>query len=565
MITTERINGIDDIETLRTVALENFCEFIIYKKEQENEKQQIINENKKLEIQLLIQQEKFALEMRRRWSSTSEKMSRGENKSQPSLFDEAETTIKAEEQEAENPEAGIPVKAHNRIRGKRAKLPASLPRIDEIIDISEEEKICGCGEELVKIGEETSEKLEIIPIQFRVRRTIRPIYACKACGGTENEPEAPVSVAPVPPSILPKTNATPSMLATIAIWKFQDALPLYRQEKIFSRHGIELSRSTTSRWMMEVAKKCRPIIDGIQAHILSSPMIGMDETPVQVLMEEDRKNTTSSYMWVARGSHETPESPGGKIAILFKYHPKRSASVPKDFLTHYSGVLQTDGYETYDSIVKTHAQSEYPIIHAGCMTHARRKFVEAERSGKVLKSSKVALGYFRELYAIEREATDARLNDDARCLLRKEKAIPVLEKFKTWMDGRSLEVPPESLIGKAIFYTLGQWEKLVRYVYYGFVPIDNNQLENGIRPFVIGRKNWLFSGSPDGADASAALYSIIETAKANGLEPFHYLYYLFAKLPFLKTSDEIESILPFNVSKNDVFTFVATHWLGMGS
>lgn len=531
------LEDIKDIETLRAIAIQ-FTERV-----------------RELENTLLLKEEYIAELLRERWGRSSEKLTAGEKDKQADLFDEIETTAKEAHDEAES----LPVKNHKRQRGKRARLPAELPRIETVIDIDETEKVCGCGASLVKIGEDASEKLEVIPARFIVRRTVRPRYACPCCGGTENEPERPVAVAPLPPAILPKTNATPSLLATIATWKFQDALPLHRQERIFARHGIDLGRATMSRWMLSLADRCEPIIDMIDLHIRSGPMIGMDETPTQVLGEPGRENTATSYMWLARGG------PPGKLAVRFLYRPTRSSSVPKEFLRGYKGVLQTDGLEAYGAALRAlKAEGAGDIVHVGCMTHARRMFIKADRSGKVAASAKTALSYIKKLYAVERKADQAGMNDGERVGLRREEALPVLVEFKAWLDSRRGEVPPESLIGKAISYTLGQWEKLIRYIDYGFVPIDNNLVENAVRPFVIGRKNYLLHGSPDGADASAALYSIIETAKVNGHEPFFYLYYLFSKLPYATDKVAIAALLPFNVSRKDVLDFAATNWARLG-
>jgi len=546
MKTAAALDEITDPETLRAIVKNVTIDF-------RNSKERI----RELENTLLLKEERIAELLREKWGRTSERLAGGESDKQSDLFDEIEATATAA---PEGDAATIPVSGHTRNRGKRARLGADLPRVETVIDIDESEKTCGCGAALVRIGEDTSERLEVIPARFTVRRTIRPRYACPCCGGTENEPERPVAVAPVPPSILPKTNATPSLLATIATWKFQDALPLHRQERIFARHGIELGRATMSRWMLEVASRCGRIVGAIETHIRSGPMIGMDETPTQVLGEEGRANTTTSYMWLARGG------PPGKLAVRFLYRPTRTSSVPKEFLSGYSGVLQTDGLESYDAALRAlNAEGKSHIDHVGCMTHARRMFIKADRCGKVATSAKTALAYFRKLYAIEREATDARLDDEGRAGLRVLKALPVLTEFRTWLDVRRAEVPPESLIGRAISYILGQWEKLVRYVDYGFVPIDNNLVENAVRPFVIGRKNYLFSGSPAGADASAALYTIIETAKINGHEPFFYLYYLFSRLPYATDSAAVVDLLPFNVSKKTVLDFVAENWLELGS
>lgn len=544
------IDDINDLATLRAIAKSqqrNITELNPYKER-----------CRELEMKLLLRDERIAELLRERWSRTSEKLAGIELNRQAELFDEIEAIVHEDRPAEDTP--SITIAAHVRKRGKRAKLPADLPRIETVIDIDESEKTCGCGASMVKIGEDISEKLEVIPARFLVRRTIRPRYACARCGGAENEPERPVAVAPVPPSILPKTNATPSLLATIATWKFQDALPLYRQERIFTRHGIDLGRATMSRWMLDVATRCDAVIKAIERHIRSGPLIGMDETPTQVLGEAGRSNTAVSYMWVARGG------PPGSPAIRFMYKPTRATSVPQEFLARYAGVLQTDGLESYDSALRfLNEKGHSRIAHAGCMTHARRRFVQADRSGKVPTSAKKALQYFRSLYAVEKEAQELHLDDSGRMLLRREKSLPVLLEFKSWMDQRIPEVPPESLIGKAIRYTLGQWDKLIVYIDYGFVPIDNNLVENSIRPFAIGRKNFLFSGSPEGAESSAALYSIIETAKANGHEPFFYLYYLFTMLPLAHDETAVQALLPFNVSKKHVLDFAAANWAGLGS
>jgi len=546
------LDAITDIETLRAVAthvLRSHSEELVHYKER----------CRALEHKLILKEERIAELLRERWCRSSERLTASEKDAkQIDLFNEIEQIAETEKQNQEK--ESVPVKSHTRARGKREALPEDLPRIETIIDIDETEKTCGCGAALVRIGEDTSEKLEMIPARFVVRRTVRPRYACPCCGGTENEPERPVAVAPVPPSILPKTFATPSLLATIATWKFQDALPLYRQEQVFSRHGIDLGRATMSRWMLMLAEKCKPIINLLDAHIRSGPLIGMDETPTQVLGEEDRADTATSYMWLARGG------PPGKTAVRFMYHPTRSSSVPKEFLRTYNGVLQTDGYEAYDATVRSFlAEGNDGIVHVGCMTHARRMFIKADRSGKTATSAKKALAYFKKLYAIEREASEKNLDDASRVLLRREKSVPILDEFKNWLDTRKTEVPPESLIGKAIGYTLGQWDKLIRYIDYGFVPIDNNLVENAVRPFVIGRKNYLFHGSPTGADASASLYSIIETAKINGHEPFYYLYYLFSKLPFVKNDADYRALLPFNVSRKEIHSFAIENWLALDS
>jgi transposase len=528
------IKNASDIETLRALAIS------------------LQNDIVNLKMELLLRDERIAELVRDAFARTSEKLSRGEHANEPTLFDEAEYVVREEERVKLEGGAVIVVASHLRRRGKRARLPENLPRIEEIIDLPDDQKFCSCGAPLVKIGEDVSEKLEVIPMQFRVRKTIRPRYACSAGGKEHGEAAREVIVAPAPPAILPKTNATPSLLATIATWKFQDALPLFRQERIFDRHGIELTRATMSRWILDLGEKCRPVVEGIEQLIRAGPFMGMDETPTQVFGEEGRPDIRTSYMWVARGGIAE------KKGVVFRYHPERSEKLPAEFLAGYEGILQSDGYDVYDKVVKGTG-----IVHVGCMAHARRRFIKAKKSGKVSCSADAAIAFIKQLYKVEREADELKLSDMERVAYRKKEAVPILEAFRAWCEEKSMAVPPESLIGKAVSYTLNQWDKLIRYIDYGFVSPDNNQLENAVRPFVIGRKNFLFSGSPGGATASARLYSIIETAKANGHEPFQYLYYLFSLLPSASTQEEIGRLLPFNVSPATVRAFVSANWLGV--
>ncbi len=462
--------------------------------------------------------------------------SRVDNTDQASLFDEAEET-EAEEETVTEKEITIP--AHPRKTGRKP-LPADLPREEIIYDLSEEEKKCGCGSELSRIGEEVSEKLDVVPAQVKVLRHIRYKYACRSCEGIDSD-EGAVKTAKLPAQIIPQGIATPGLLSYILISKFEDALPFYRQEKKLTRIGIELPRATMSNWAIQVGKRCRPLISLLRKEILSGPLINMDETTVQVMKEPGRENTSTSYMWVALGGAR------GKPGVIYEYHPTRSGDVPKEFLSGYRGYVQTDGYSGYNFL------EEIPdIVHVGCWAHARRKFMDVTRAMKKGKagSADVALSYIRKLYHIETEATDANISEDDLYALRQEKALPVVVDFKKWLDKRAKYTPPQGLLGKAIGYTLKRWDHLVRYLQDGRLRPDNNLAENAIRPFVIGRKNWLFSGHPRGAEASAAIYSLIETAKVNGLEPYHYLRYLLENLPSANTEDEYKSLLPQYVDYN---------------
>ncbi len=443
----------------------------------------------------------------------------------------------------------IVVPEHTRKKCGRKPLPEELPRVEVIHDISEDEKRCACGAELSRIGEEICEKLDYVPPKIRVIRHVRPKYACKACEGVEDDGPT-VKIAPPAKQLIPKSNATEGLLAHVATSKFADAIPLNRQQKIFGRLGVDISKSTMANWMIEAAGCSQPIIELLQQEIRSGPVINIDESPFQVLQEPGRNNTTKSYMWVFCGG------PLGAPVVLYQYHPTRSGKVVHDMLDDYTGYVQSDGYSGYDQL----SQKE-GITHLGCLTHARRKFVEVNKGRKrgKQKTSKnladEALEYIGALYDIERYARKNDLSYEQIFELRQEKSEPILDKFKTWLDTYHPQVPPKGLLGKAIQYTLNQWDKLVGYTEAGFLKPDNNVAENAIRPFVVGRKNWLFSGAPRGAEASATFFSLIETAKANGLEPYAYLRYLFAKLPFAETPEDYQALLPKNLD-NDTLSQV---------
>ena len=317
-----------------------------------------------------------------------------------------------------------------------------------------------------------------------------------------------------------------------------------RQEKQFERLGAEIPRQTMCNWAMKAAEACKPLLNLLHKEIRSGPLINIDETTVQVLDEPGRSPTTKSYMWICRGG--PLEQPG----LMYHYAPSRSTTVAKALLADYQGVVQSDGYNGYDFLDKLD-----DIDHAGCWAHARRKFTEAEKgSGKKGKpgSVEVALSYIRKMYRIEKEGKRLELSPGKLVALRREKAKPILDQFFLWLSKKAKHVTPKSLLGIAVNYTLNQWHRLIVYLDHGEVTPDNNLAENAIRPFVVGRKNWLFSGNPEGAEASAAMYSLIETAKANGLEAYKYLRYLFEKLPFAETEDEYSALLPMNLKAEDL-------------
>lgn len=460
----------------------------------------------------------------------SEKRRRDESEGvQLSLFNEAEAIVAEKEIEQQVP-------AHTRAKPKRKPLPDDLPRVEIVHDIAEEEKVCACGAALSRIGDETSEKLDIIPAKIQVIRHIRPKYACKSCQGVEGKGPT-IVIAPPPLAMIPKGIASEGLLAHIAVSKYSDALPLYRQEKMFERIGVDLSRQTMAGWMVMAAGRCAPLMDLLEGELLSGPLVNADETPIQVMNELGRENTTRSFMWVFRGGDPL------KPVVFFRYHPTRSGEVPRQILSGYKGFVQTDAFSAYEGL-----ERDLPGVKlVGCFAHVRRNFLRVvDAKGKNARpgSAETALGYVRKLYAIEKTVRASGLSPPEMLAVRKEKAGAVLEEFKAWLDKRASLSPPKGLLGNAINYALKHWPKLVRYLEDGNITPDNNLAENAIRPFVVGRKNWLFAGHPNGAQASATLYSLIETAKACGLEPWAYLRFLFEKIPHAKSECDWRQLLP---------------------
>lgn len=455
------------------------------------------------------------------------------------LFNEAETFSAVEEEEKEE----VEVKSFKRKKRGRKPLPEDLPHVDVLHDLSEEEKVCACGCIKTRIGEEVSKQLDIIPAKMQVIRHIRPKYVCKNCEGVEAD-EPAVAIAPLPDQMIPKSIASPGLLAHVLTAKFVDALPFYRQEVQFKRLGIDLPRATMCGWAIKVADRCETLLEFLNKEIRSGPLINIDETTVQVMKEPGRSNRTKSYMWIFLGGD--PDRP----ALVYQYHPTRSGDIVSEYLKGYKGYVQTDGYKGYDFL-----DHNPDIIHMVCWSHARRNFVDVVKASGKRESVKgrksnaeTAIDYIRRLYAIEKSTKEQGLDYYGIYEQRQKYSKPILEEFKGWLDKLSPRTPPKGLLGKAISYTLGQWNRLIHYIEDGRLRPDNNLVENAIRPFVVGRKNWLFSGHPNGAKASAALYSLIETAKANNLEPYSYLRYLFDKLPHANSEDDYIALLPNRVS-----------------
>lgn len=474
-------------------------------------------------------QEMFNVLTAKRFGPTSEKAV-----DQYALLDEAEL-----ETVEEGPSEPVTIEVTRQPRTKRGRkpLPEALPREEIIHDLPDEEKVCAVdGTALTRIGEEVTEQLDIIPAKVQVLRHVRPKYACSGCEDTGiHTPAMPLQ--PIPGSI-----ASPGLLAHVATAKYVDGLPLYRMATSLGRSGVDLPRATLAHWMVRMGEAVQPLVNLLADHLEAGPVIQMDETRVQVLKEPHRPATAQSYMWVQKGG------PPGQPVIRYHYAPSRGHEVPKHLLAGFSGYLQTDGYGAYGTALADRDD----VVAVGCWAHARRKFdeaVKAQGRNKPKKQGRAreGLDFIQGLYAIEHQARDEALEPAARYRLRQEQAKPILNAMRPWLAEALPQIPRQSATGKALQYLASQWDRLVRYLDDGRLAIDNNGAENAIRPFVVGRKNWLFADTPAGAKASANLYSLIETAKACGHEPYAYLHHLFKELPAASSADDYEALLPWKL------------------
>ena len=457
-----------------------------------------------------------------KFGSSSEK---DKNPDQINLFNEVEETDS--EVTPENDDDKTKVEGYTRKRGKRKPLPEEIEREDVIVELPEDERFAPDGTPLVKIGEVISEKLDLTPAKLKVIRTIRIKYGLADGSGS-------IKTAVLPPSIIPKSIATAGLLAYIIISKYIDSLPLYRMENIFKRFGIDLTRTTMARWMIRVSLALQPIKNLMSDDLLACDYIGMDETKTQVLKEKGKRAESNSYMWIR--AHLGAD----KNIVLFDYDPTRKQEVATNLLDGFKGILQVDGYSGYNQVCKL-----IDVIRAGCWAHCRRYFKDATKNSKKKKRAQKAINLIKKLYEIEDRCES--FTAEKRYQYRQEHSIPIMEKLKEFLDENIGKVPPKSLTGKALLYMQNEWSNLQVYLTNGNIRIDNNLIENKIRPFALGRKNWLFSTSVEGAEASATLYSIVATAKANGLNPYDYLRYILEELPRRSKLEEIEELLPYNV------------------
>jgi len=490
----------------------------------------------RLELLVKYYEEQFRLSQHRRFGASSEKSAYDLN--QISIFNEAEATAEGTSPEPEL----VEIEKHYRKRTRLTtdKLPETLPVETVEHDLPESERVCSdCGGDLHVMGRDSRRELVIIPAQVKIREHIRKIYACRNC--EKNACDVPITKAPICEPVIKGSFASPESIAHIMTQKFVMGSPLYRQEQEFGRNGIHLSRQTMSNWLIKATESwLEPVYNLLHDKLVCRDVLHADETTLQVLREPGKTAQSKSYMWLYRTSGDAKQQ-----IVLYDYRPDRKAKRPADFLSRFSGYLHADGYGGYHSLPGS-------ITVVGCWAHVRRKFDEVlkvlpekDREGNEAMRGK---RYCDKLFALEREFSNMSVSE--RQSRRIEQAKPIIDEFFLW--ALNLRTIPKSGIGKAIYYAVGQRKYLERYLLDGRLEISNNRAERSIKPFVIDRKNFLFANTPRGAKASAIMFSLIETAKENGLNPYAYLTYIFENAPNKDINNDpnaVEQFMPEAVAK----------------
>lgn len=484
------------------------------------------------EMIILLRKEKFG--------SSSEKTPKSQIEGQLCLFNEAELEDpnKCEEPIVQKVDGYY----RKPTRTRRAEIIKNLPVREIPCDIPAEDMFCNqCGSGLKLIGyEKVREELEYIPARLQIVRYNRAACECPKCKHTEHPF---IKKAESPSSLMNHSLASPSSVANVMYQKYVNSVPLYRQEKDWEHLGLALSRATMAHWMIRCSQDYfTPVIDYLHKSMLSEKVLHCDETPVQVLKEDGKKPQSKSYMWLYR----TGQSSSHPI-ILYDYQSSRSGDNAIRFLNGFKGYLHTDGYSGYNKLEN--------ITRCGCWAHLRRKFVEAipDKRDKNAPRTTAEIGrdYCDQLFHLEEQMK--HLSPEARCAKRLELEKPVLEAFWCWLD--SVQALNGSALGKAVTYAKNQKPYMENYLLDGRCALSNNAAENAIRPFTVGRKNWLFADTPKGATASAAIYSIIETAKANGLNVYTYLEFLLMYMPdtdWCNHPEDLEGLMPWSQMAQEI-------------
>lgn len=441
-------------------------------------------------------------------------------------LEDIETAIAQVEAEIDADERTAPVRSPKPRQTNRGSLPKHLERVEVVI---EPERACGCGAERHVIGEDVSERLDIVPAQFRVIVTRRPKYACRSC-------EEGITQASAPAHIIAGGMPTEATLAHVIVSKYADHLPLYRQAQIYSRHGIDLDRSTLAAWVGKSAFELTPVYDALMADLKHSTKLFMDETPAPVLAP-GRKKTKTGYFW-ALARDDRPWDGEDPPGVAFTYAPGRSGQYADNILKGFSGTLQVDGYAGYNRLLKRPAQD---VTLAYCWAHARRKLHDVTQSGAA-PIAQDGLGQIQALYRIEKDLRGQ--SADQRCAVRQERSKPIVEAFGIWLAQSRARVSAKSPTGEALKYIAKYWDGLCLFLDDGRIELDNNPVERTIRPIALNRKNALFAGHDAGAQNWAVIASLIETCKLNDIEPHGYLTQTLSAIVGGHKQSRIKELLP---------------------
>jgi transposase len=402
-------------------------------------------------------------------------------------------------EEAPDDETSVPAKRSRPRRVRR--LRSDVPRVRVELPLDEADRGCReCGNAMQPFGEDVTERFDFQPARVFVREYVRPKYACPCC-------QSGVKIAALPPAVIEKGVAEPGLLAQVVVAKFADHLPLHRQQQIFARHGIDLATSTMGDWIRDCTFLLKPIVAELRREVRSSHVIHSDDTKITILDPKKPGGSYSGYLWVYVGDRGD---------VVYDATESRSRHGPVDFLAGYQGNLQADAYSGYDAIFATGM-----VIEVACWAHVRRKFVDAAKAGSEVGARVLQL--IQALYGVEREASDAGLDDEQRRALRQEKSKPLLALAEPWLREEARRAIPKSILGRAFRYCLKLWPALLRYLDDGRLAIDNNKAEREMRRVAVGRKNWEFAGSFEGAKRAATLYSLIATCRMHDVEPWSYL------------------------------------------
>lgn len=417
-------------------------------------------------------------------------------------------------------EQAISVAGYTRGKPKRKTIPPEFDRETVIHDLPIDQQVCSCGGQLHCSGEDVHEQLDYVPAKIKVIKHIRKKYGCRDC-------EIGIAVAPAPKDFIPKSLAAPGLLSHVILSKYEDHLPLYRQEKIWQRIGVDIARSTLCNWVQLAATRMQILVDLLREELLTLNYVRADETPVQVMEENKVRTSKRAYMWVFASGRKD------KAIFVYKFAMTRAGIVAEEFFEGFNGFLQADGFTGYNKLC-----TQDGLNRVGCMAHARRKFAAIVKVTKKTGAAHYAVAVIAKLYRIENELKTRNLDFDGMRDYRQQHAKPILLEFKNWLVQKQRQAPPQGILGKAIYYFIEHWDDLNIYLEHGFLDIDNNFTEQHIKPFTIGRKNWLFMGNERGGEAAAIFFSLVESAKANGLNTYAYFRYIMTQLPLIDKKDK---------------------------